>query len=93
KHKVRIGGRDVEVTVKEFELLLQFARNPGHAFSRQELLNKVWGYQFDGYEHTVNTHINRLRSKIEEDPSNPVYLKTVWGVGYRFAEPEEIEES
>jgi len=91
KHKVRIDGDEVDVTVKEFELLLQFARNPGHAFSRQELLDKVWGYQFDGYEHTVNTHINRLRSKIEQDPSNPVYLKTVWGVGYRFAEPEELE--
>lgn len=91
KHKVSLEDKTLDVTVKEFELLLLFARHPGHAFSRQELLNKVWGYQFDGYEHTVNTHINRLRSKIEEDPSNPVYLKTVWGVGYRFTEPDELK--
>jgi len=56
------------------------------------LLNKVWGYQYTGYEHTVNSHINRLRSKIEEDPSNPVMLRTVWGVGYRFAEQEELND-
>lgn len=91
KRKVSLGDKILNVTVKEFELLLLFARHPGHAFSRQELLNKVWGYQFDGYEHTVNTHINRLRSKIEEDPSNPLYLKTVWGVGYRFTEPDELK--
>ncbi|MDX1619319.1 MAG: response regulator transcription factor [Balneolaceae bacterium] len=91
KYKVSLDGKMLDVTAKEFELLLLFARHPGHAFSRQELLNKVWGYQFDGYEHTVNTHINRLRSKIEKDPSNPVFLKTVWGIGYRFTEPDELE--
>lgn len=90
KHKVSLSDKVLDVTAKEFELLLLFAKHPGHAFSRAELLNKVWGYQFDGYEHTVNTHINRLRSKIEEDPSNPVFLKTVWGVGYRFTEPDEL---
>lgn len=91
KHKVTLEGKSLDLTSKEFDLLTLFVKNPGHAFSRQELLNKVWGYQFNGYEHTVNSHINRLRSKIESDPSNPTYLKTVWGVGYRFAEEEELE--
>jgi two-component system alkaline phosphatase synthesis response regulator PhoP len=67
-----------------------FASNPGRAYNRQQLLDSVWGYQFEGYHHTVNSHINRLRSKIEEDPSEPRYIKTVWGYGYRFAEPDEI---
>ncbi|GAA5523415.1 response regulator transcription factor [Aliifodinibius salicampi] len=92
KRKVTISGRAVSVTPKEFELLHLFAANPGKAFSRNELLEQVWGYQFEGYDHTVNSHINRLRNKIEKDPSDPTYLKTVWGVGYRFAEPEEIEK-
>ncbi|WP_199563515.1 response regulator transcription factor [Oceanispirochaeta sp. M1] len=87
--KVLLNNEVVELTVKEFELLGLFARNPGRAFSRSELLKKIWGYQFEGYEHTVNTHINRLRNKIEEDPAHPRYLKTVWGVGYRFAELSE----
>jgi len=91
KHKVTISGESVSVTPKEFELLYLFAANPGKAFSREELLEQVWGYQFEGYDHTVNSHINRLRNKIEKDPSDPTYLKTVWGVGYRFVEPEEIE--
>ena len=90
KHKVTLGKAVVELTLKEFDLLSLFVRNPGRAYSRADLLNLVWGYQFEGYEHTVNTHINRLRNKIEEDPSHPVYLKTVWGVGYRFAEGSEF---
>jgi len=93
KRKVTLDGRTVELTVKEFELLALFMKNPGRAYSRTDLLNIVWGYQFEGYEHTVNTHINRLRGKIESDPSNPVYLKTLWGVGYRFAELTELSES
>lgn len=92
KRKVTVNGNVISLTPKEFELLHLFASNPGKAFSRNELLEKIWGYQFEGYDHTVNSHINRLRNKIEEDPSEPRYLKTVWGVGYRFAEPEEIEE-
>ncbi len=91
KHKVRIGDQSIDLTEKEFKLLHLFMKNPGRAFSRDELLNEVWGYQFGGYEHTVNTHINRLRSKIEQQPSDPRYLKTVWGVGYRFIEQEEME--
>jgi DNA-binding response OmpR family regulator len=90
KRKVEVGGETVDLTSKEFELLLLFAQNPGRAFSRDELLDEVWGYQYSGYSHTVNTHINRLRNKIEPDPSEPRYVKTVWGVGYRFAEPEEL---
>lgn len=90
KRKVTLAGRTIELTVKEFDLLLLFVRNPGRAYSRTDLLNLVWGYQFQGYEHTVNTHINRLRGKIEADPGHPKYLKTLWGVGYRFAELSEI---
>ena len=92
KRKVSSSGETVELTAKEFDLLVLFARNPGRAFSRTDLLNLVWGYQFEGYEHTVNTHINRLRSKIEFDPGQPRYLKTLWGVGYRFAEIEELSQ-
>lgn len=91
KRKVTVNGSAISLTPKEFELLHLFASNPGKAFSRDKLLEEIWGYQFEGYDHTVNSHINRLRNKIEEDPSEPRYLKTVWGVGYRFAEPEEIE--
>lgn len=90
KRKVTVEGEVLDLTGKEYELLLLFARNPGRAYSRQELLDEVWGYQYDGYSHTVNTHINRLRNKIEPDPSSPRYVKTVWGVGYRFAEREEL---
>ena len=93
KRKVQVNGDVVDLTSKEFELLLLFVQNPGHAYSRDELLDEVWGYQYSGYSHTVNTHINRLRNKIEPDPSEPRYVKTVWGVGYRFAEPEELETS
>ncbi len=82
---VKVQGRAVELTAKEFDLLLFFARHPGRVFSRVQLLDKVWGYNHDGYEHTVNSHINRLRGKIEADPSNPDYILTVWGVGYKFA--------
>ena len=92
KRKVTAGGDTVDLTSKEYELLLLFAKNPGRAYSRQELLDEVWGYQYSGYSHTVNTHINRLRNKIEPDPSSPRYVKTVWGVGYRFAEREELAE-
>jgi len=93
KRKVLADGDTVDLTSKEYDLLLLFARNPGRAYSRQELLDEVWGYQYEGYSHTVNTHINRLRNKIEPDPSSPRYVKTVWGVGYRFAEREELEAS
>ncbi|MFP4228023.1 MAG: response regulator transcription factor [Salinivenus sp.] len=90
KRRVTMQDKTVELTSKEYELLLLFARHPGRAYSRDELLDEVWGYQYSGYSHTVNTHINRLRNKIEPDPAEPQYVKTVWGVGYRFAEPKEL---
>jgi DNA-binding response OmpR family regulator len=90
KRQVALEGKIVELTVKEFDLLALFARNPGRTYTRTQLLDLVWGPQFEGYEHTVNSHINRLRSKIERDPAHPEYLRTVWGVGYRFAEPTEL---
>ena len=77
----------VALTLREFDLLHFLLRHPGRAFSRSELLQRVWGAGFDGYDHTVNSHINRLRTKIEEDPREPRRIVTVWGVGYRF-EPE-----
>ena len=80
-----VDTRRLDLTPREFDLLMFFVRHPGKVFSRMELLNQVWGYQHDGYEHTVNTHINRLRMKIESDPANPVRLLTVWGHGYKFA--------
>jgi two-component system alkaline phosphatase synthesis response regulator PhoP len=90
KRRVTREGATVELTVKEFDLLALFARTPGRTYSRTDLLNLVWGYQFEGYEHTVNSHINRLRAKIERDPGHPRYLRTVWGIGYRFAEAAEL---
>jgi len=90
KRKVLLDKSPIDLTAKEFDLLALFASNPGRAYSRQELLDIVWGYQFDGYEHTVNSHINRLRSKIEQDPTNSKYIKTVWGIGYSFVEQEEL---
>ncbi len=86
KRAVSLRSEKVELTAKEFDLLALFAKNPGKAYTRQSLLDLVWGYQFDGYDHTVNSHINRLRSKIEPDPANPKYILTVWGVGYRFTD-------
>ncbi len=84
--EARLAGKPVSLTAKEFDLLLYFAQHPGRAFTRMQLLDSVWGTTFEGYEHNVNTHINRLRSKIEADPANPQYVLTVRGVGYRFAE-------
>jgi two-component system OmpR family response regulator len=86
KRKVTKNGETVPLTAKEFDLLLHFVRNPGRVYSRTQLLDVVWGYKFEGYEHTVNSHINRLRMKIEKDPAHPVYLLTVWGVGYKFSD-------
>jgi DNA-binding response OmpR family regulator len=86
RHEATIDGKAVELTAKEFELLVYFARSPGRVYTRSQLLDQVWGYSHSGYEHTVNSHINRLRNKIERDPANPDYIQTVWGVGYKFAD-------
>lgn len=86
KRQVRLADNDIALTAKEFDLLAFFAAHPGRVFSRTQLLDQVWGYGHDGYEHTVNSHINRLRSKIERNPAEPRYVLTVWGVGYKFNE-------
>ena len=85
----RLHGARLDLTPREFDLLYFFARQPGKVFSRMDLLNAVWGYSHEGYEHTVNTHINRLRAKIESDPAQPVRILTVWGRGYKFAAAQE----
>jgi len=90
--RVLIDGEPVELTAREFDLLVFFARHPGRVFTRGQLLDEVWGYTHEGYEHTVNTHINRLRGKLETDPSHPRFILTVWGVGYRFPTPEELDQ-
>ena len=90
EREVKLAGKRVEFTPREFDLLLFFASNPGKVFSRSELLDRVWGHQHSGYEHTVNTHINRIRAKIELDPATPRRILTVWGRGYKLS-PEESE--
>jgi len=79
-------GKRADLSPKEFDLLVLFASNPGRTYNRSQLLDTVWGYQFEGYEHTVNSHINRLRAKIEKDLNRPEFILTTWGVGYRFRE-------
>ncbi len=74
----------ITLTSTEFDLLLHLAQHPGKVFNRAQLLSDIWGYQHEGYEHTVNSHINRLRNKIEDNAAEPRYVKTVWGVGYKF---------
>jgi DNA-binding response OmpR family regulator len=86
KRTVTLTGVAVDLTAKEFDLLLHFAQNPGRVYSRAQLLDRVWGYSHSGYEHTVNSHINRLRAKIEKNPNEPIFIQTVWGVGYKFAD-------
>jgi two-component system alkaline phosphatase synthesis response regulator PhoP len=86
KRKVMLNENKIELTPKEFDLLYLFMSNPGKSYSRENLLSIVWGYEFSGYEHTVNSHINRLRSKIESDLTIPKYILTTWGVGYRFTD-------
>jgi DNA-binding response OmpR family regulator len=88
--QVRVDGEAVDLTAREFDLLTFFVRHPGRVFTRGQLLDHVWGYTHEGYEHTVNTHINRLRGKLESDPSHPRFILTVWGVGYRFPTFEEL---
>ena len=86
KRKILVHDQRIELSPKEFELLVLMASNPGRNYSRSELLNMIWGYNFEGYEHTVNSHINRLRAKIEKDMANPTFILTTWGVGYKFNE-------
>ena len=89
KRKVCLHEKRLELTVKEFDLLWHLASNPGKTFSRKDLLEKIWGFAFAGYEHTITSHINRLRLKLESDLNNPKFILTAWGTGYRFAELAE----
>lgn len=84
RRTVRLKNQEIDLTSTEFDLLLHLAQSPGQVFSRAQLLDQVWGYNHSGYEHTVNSHINRLRTKLEKDPSQPEYVVTVWGVGYKL---------
>ena len=84
RREVKVRGQPVELTALEFDLLLYFAQHPGHVFSRTQLLDAVWGYSHEGYEHTVTTHINRLRAKLEADPMRPLLILTVRGAGYKM---------
>lgn len=92
KRKVTLSGKSVALTVKEFDLLLHFAGHPGRVYTRDQLLDAVWGTGYAGFEHTVNSHINRLRTKIEKHPAYPQYLLTVWGVGYKFADSDDLNQ-
>ncbi len=80
----------LELTAREFDLLLFLAKHPQQVFSRNQLLEAVWGYSYEGYEHTVNSHINRLRNKLAQNADHPELVKTVWGVGYKFSPPEAL---
>jgi two-component system, OmpR family, alkaline phosphatase synthesis response regulator PhoP len=86
RRSVKKNGERLSLTPKEFDLLVLLASNPGRTYSRMDLLNEVWNYDFEGYEHTVNSHINRLRGKVEDDINDPTFILTAWGVGYRFRE-------
>jgi DNA-binding response OmpR family regulator len=86
RHQVTAGGQAVDLTPKEFELLELLIKNPGRVFSREILLERLWGYDFFGDSKTIDVHIRRLREKVEEDPSSPTHILTVWGVGYKFRE-------
>ena len=86
--EVTIAGRQVELTPKEFDLLRLFAGNPGRVFPRKYLLEKIWDYSYEGYDRTIDSHINRLRAKIEQNPDNPQLVLTVWGIGYKFTDAE-----
>ncbi len=92
KRKVLLDNKRIELTPKEYDLLILLAQHPGRSYNREELLNIIWGYEFSGYEHTVNSHINRLRSKIESDFAKPRYILTTWGVGYRFNDELKLEK-
>jgi len=83
---VEVDGSRIDLSPKEFDLLVHLASNPGRTYTRMQLLNQIWGYEFEGFEHTVNSHINRLRSKLETNMNEPRYILTTWGVGYKFRE-------
>ena len=86
-HKVLVSGEEIDLTASEFKLLTTLSRYPGRVYSRMELVEKVLGYDFEGYERTIDSHVKNLRAKIGDNPRNPKWLHTVHGVGYRFEDP------
>jgi DNA-binding response OmpR family regulator len=88
-HSAQLRGDSLRLTPKEFKLLETLLRQPGRAFSRLELLELVFGYDYEGLERTVDVHIMNLRRKIERDPAQPAYIVTVYGIGYKFAEDQD----
>lgn len=84
RHEVHRDGEPVHLTVREFDLLVYLAQHPERPFTREHLLDKVWDIQYEGYNRTVDSHVQRLRAKVEAEPSNPRFIRTVWGVGYKF---------
>lgn len=92
-HKVTVRGEDVDLTASEFKLLVTLARFPGQVYSRMDLVEKVLGYDFEGYERTIDSHVKNLRAKLGDDPRNPTWLYTVHGVGYRFDVPGKDAKS
>lgn len=91
-HKAFLGGEELELTASEFKLLTTLARYPGRVYSRMELVEKVLGYDFEGYERTIDSHVKNLRAKLHDDPKEPTFIYTVHGVGYRFESPKPAEE-
>lgn len=88
RHEVWLRDEPVHLTVREFDLLLFLARNPERPFTRSQLLERIWGITYEGYDRTIDSHVQRLRAKIEADPGSPTYVRTVWGVGYKFSGDE-----
>jgi len=91
-HKAFLGGQELDLTASEFKLLTTLARYPGRVYSRMELVEKVLGYDFEGYERTIDSHVKNLRAKLDDDPRDPTFIYTVHGVGYRFEAPKDAED-
>jgi len=89
RRQVSIASVKLHLTVREFDLLVFLASHPEQPFSRSQLLDRIWNIQYEGYDRTVDSHIQRLRAKVEKDPGNPTYIRTVWGVGYKFQPGEQ----
>ena len=90
RHRVKLAGREVTLTPIEFSILKFLASNPGHVYSRQDILTAIWDTAYEGYKRNIDPHVNRLRTKIEENPKDPKYVLTVWGVGYKFNEALQV---
>lgn len=92
-HKILVEGKEVDLTASEFKLLTTLARHPGRVYNRMELVEKVLGYDFEGYERTIDSHVKNLRAKLGDDPKKPKWLYTVHGVGYRFEAPTQSDKA